>query len=116
MEKYWILISSYEDVHKWIFLIAVNLVYIRRISGCPRYVPFFVCFTQQFCASPQSSHSVLVCPISPLFLGAQPLNHPFIIQGCLGLLFPSSRTPRIIFVQFLATKPFFCIFDHCDQA
>jgi hypothetical protein len=35
MEKYWILISIYKDVHKLIFLIAVNVVYIRRIFDVP---------------------------------------------------------------------------------
>jgi hypothetical protein len=34
----YLLIFNYEDIQKWIFLIAINVVYIlyiRRISGCP---------------------------------------------------------------------------------
>jgi hypothetical protein len=44
-------------------------------------VAIFVCFSQQFRASPQSSHHVLFCPIYPFSLSSRAVNCLFIIQG-----------------------------------
>jgi hypothetical protein len=78
-----------------------------------RYVTFFLCFAQQNCASPQSSHGMLFCPISSFFLAAQALNGIFIIQRC----------PRTAVCNFQPQQPiakakirqltlFLCLFDH----
>jgi hypothetical protein len=91
----------------------VNAFRFDQEQETSRYVTFFLCFAQQYCASPQSSHGVLFCPISSFFLAAQALNGLFIIQ----------RHPRTAVCNFQPQQPipkakiiqltlFLCLFDY----